>query len=187
MAKIELSPERALRLLVPGPVVLLTAQFRGQPNVMPAAWVMPASYRPPMVSMAVYTETFTRYLLARSQEFIINIPGRPLAEAVWGCGQVSGKDVDKFARFGLTPVEGKRVTAPWVDECLAHIECGVVESFEAGDHALILGQVIGVWAEEQAFETSWKLEEEEMAPLHHLGGRTFAILGEPFTVLDQAP
>ena len=186
MAKIELPQERALRLLVPGPVVLLTAQYRGQPNVMPAAWITPASYRPPMVVAAVYTETLTHYLATRSQEFIVNIPGRPLAEAVWGCGQVSGRDVDKFVRYKLTPVEGKRVTAPWVDECLAHVECGLVESFQAGDHALLLGQVIGAWVEEEAFDTSWKLEEEEMVPLHHLGGRGFALLRDSFVVPGDA-
>lgn len=185
MAKRELELESCLRLLAPGPVVLITAQFRGKPNAMPAAWVAPASYRPPMAVAAVYTETHTHYLISRSQEFVLNIPGRPLAEKVWACGQVSGRDVDKFAHCGLTPAEGHHVTAPWIEECLAHLECGLVEIYPAGDHALLLGEVTGAWAEEEAFaEGHWQLETEEMLPLHHLGGRRFAVLGKAFTVSE---
>jgi flavin reductase (DIM6/NTAB) family NADH-FMN oxidoreductase RutF len=42
-------------------------------------------------------------------------------------GTCSGLDVDKFARFGLTPVAAKHVPAPLIQECLANIECQVVD------------------------------------------------------------
>mgnify|MGYP005840488079 CR=1 FL=1 len=185
MAKREVPLTGCLRLLEAGPVTLLTSQFRGQPDVMTAAWVAPVSHRPPLVAAAVSPLHHTHYLIGKSQEFVINVPARPLADRVMLCGTLSGRDVDKFARAGLTAVNGRRVTVPWVDECLAHLECGVVEAYETGDHTLFIGEVIGAWAEEEAFDEFWKLETEELSPLHHLGGRHFARLADRFAVGEE--
>lgn len=185
MAKKEIDLEGCLRLLEPGPITLLTSQYRGQPNVMAAAWLCPASYRPPMIAVAISPLTNTHYLISRSQEFVVNIPPRPLAEQVLICGRHSGRDVDKFVRAGLTAVDGRRVTVPWVDECLAHLECGVVDARDLGDHTLFLGEIVGAWAEEEAFVELWQLESEELSPLQHLGGPTFAVLGGRFTVTPE--
>jgi flavin reductase (DIM6/NTAB) family NADH-FMN oxidoreductase RutF len=185
MAKKEVPLEGCLRLIQPGPIVLLTAQYRGQPDVMAAAWVTPVSHRPPMLVVSVSPLHHTHYLISKSQEFVVNVPGRPLAEQVMICGTFSGRDVDKFARARLTMVDGHRVSVPWVDECLAHLECGLVEAYEAGDHTLFLGEIVGAWAEEEAFDEFWKLESEELTPLQHLGARHFAVLAGRFTVSEQ--
>ncbi len=185
MAKTEIALTGCLRLLEPGPVTLVTAQYRGQPDVMAAAWVSPASYRPPMVVAAISALNNTHYLISRSQELTINIPGRPLADQVMLCGSYSGRDVDKFVRAGLTAVDGRRVTVPWVDECLAHLECGLIDAIDTGDHTLFLGEIVGAWAEEAAFDEVWKLEEEELSPLLHLGARHFCIPGKRFAVREE--
>ena len=54
-------------------------------------------------------------------------PDRDILDTVVGIGTCSGADTDKFARFGLTPVAGQCVRAPLVKECLANIECTVVD------------------------------------------------------------
>jgi flavin reductase (DIM6/NTAB) family NADH-FMN oxidoreductase RutF len=185
MAKKEIALAGCLRLLEPGPITLLTSQYRGQPDVMAAAWVIPASHRPPLVVAAVSQLHNTHYLISRGQEFVVNVPGRPLADQVMLCGTLSGRDVDKFARARLTALDGRRVTVPWVAECLAHLECGLVEAYEAGDHTLFLGEVIGAWADEEAFDEFWKLEAEELSPLQHLGARHFAVLGGRFEVREE--
>ncbi len=182
MAKVEIPLAGCLRLLAPGPAALVTAQYHGRPGVMAAAWLAPASYAPPMVALAVSPLRNTHFLIAKSQEFVLNLPGRPLAERVDYCGRVSARDVDKFAQAPLTPIDGRRVTVPWVDECLAHLECGVVQAHEVGDHTVFIGEVIGAWAEEEAFDDTWKLEAEEMSPLLHLGADQYAIPGSKFAV-----
>ncbi len=185
VAKREIALEGCLRLLEPGPITLLTAQYRGQPGVMAAAWIVPASHRPPMLALAVSPLHNTHYLISKGQELVVNVPGRPLADQVMLCGTLSGRDVDKFARAGLTAVAGRRVTVPWVEECLAHLECGLVEAYEAGDHTLFLAEVVGAWADEDAFDGgTWTLASEELSPLQHLGGREFALLAGRFSVRE---
>jgi flavin reductase (DIM6/NTAB) family NADH-FMN oxidoreductase RutF len=182
MAKVELPLTGCLRLLAPGPVVLLSAQYRGRPGLMAAAWLAPAGYAPPLVAVAVSPLANTHYLIGKAQEFVLNIPGRPLAEQVMLAGTLSGRDVDKFARSGLTPVDGRRVTAPWVSECLAHLECGLLQAHDLPDHTLFIGEVVGAWAEEEAYDGAWTLAADELCPLLHLGAEHFAVPAGRFTL-----
>jgi flavin reductase (DIM6/NTAB) family NADH-FMN oxidoreductase RutF len=59
-------------------------------------------------------------MLKRSEECVLNIPARPLAEQVIKCGRLSGREVDKIKQLNLRLESGRRIEAPWVDGCLAH-------------------------------------------------------------------
>ena len=168
------------RLLAPRPVCLLTTRYKGQVNVMTIAWVCPVSLEPPLVVMAVHPSCYTHDMLRRSEECVLNIPGRPLVEQVLRCGTASGQDLDKIASLGLTLESGHRLEVPWIGECLAHLECAVVDLVAPGDHTVFVAEVLGGWAEEEAFDTVWLAPEdgEELLPLHHLGGRQFCLMGE---------
>jgi flavin reductase (DIM6/NTAB) family NADH-FMN oxidoreductase RutF len=168
---------RATRLINPGPVVLVTARYKDRVNAMPAAWVVPLSINPPLVGVALQHERYTFDLVKRSQQFALNIPGRPLADAVVKLGSVSGHDVpDKLSLSGLTLSDAQQISSPVIEECLGWIECGLVDALDVGDHILIVGEVLAAKAEEEAFDEAWLLEEEELKPLHHLGGSLFAVL-----------
>ncbi len=175
---------RANRLINPGPVVLLTARYKDRINVMPAAWAVPLSKNPPLVGVAVHPARYTHRLIEHSREFALNVPGRGLAEAVVELGSVSGHKVaDKFALVGLTLAEPEATTAPLIEDCLAWLECAVVDTLDAGDHTLFVGEVLAARAEQEAFGSAWLLPEDRMMkPLHHLGSNLFAVLDESFEI-----
>lgn len=174
------------RLLAPRPAVLLTTHYRDRDNVMTAAWVCPVSKRPPLIVAAVHPARYTNDLLRRSEELVLNVAGRGLIEPVVACGTFSGAEVDKFSACGLSTENGHHVAAPWISECLAHLECAIVSVLEPGDHTLFIAQVLGAWVEEDAFDEVWRVSssDEELLPLHHLGGEHFGLLG---VALRQAP
>jgi len=176
--KVEIPLSQAIRLINPGPVVLVTARYKDAVNVMAAAWTTPISHAPPLVGVSISPRRFTHDLIKRSGEFVLNVPGRNLLEQVELCGSLSGRDVDKFKEARLTPVDAKEVRAPLIEECLGHLECAVVEALDLGDHTLFVGQVVAAWAEKEAFDDTWLLEDEEAKPLHHLGGAYFGVLEE---------
>jgi flavin reductase (DIM6/NTAB) family NADH-FMN oxidoreductase RutF len=181
--KVEIPLGRANRLINPGPVVLVTARDGDRAGVMPAAWAVPLSKSPPLVGLALSTRHFTHDLIKRSQQFALNVPGLPLAETVVKLGSVSGWDVgDKFAPVDLRLTKAQHVEAPLIDECLAWLECTVVDTFQVGDHSLFVGQVLGAWVEEDAFEQTWLLDDDDLKPLHHLGGDVFAVLEQRLIV-----
>lgn len=183
MGKIDIDLSRATRLLEPGCIALVTAKHRGKQNVMVAAWVTPVSSDPPLVALAVYPARHTHDLIEKSGAFALNIPPRPLAETVKKIGDASGEDVDKFLRFKLDAYEGKQVSAPLISECVGHLECGVVDRFQTGNHTLFIGEIVAASAEQSAFDGErWTLADEAVKPLHHLGGNVYALLDEPLTV-----
>ena len=182
--KKEIPLAQAHRLLSPHPVCLLTVRYKGRVNVMSIAWVCPVSMEPPLVALAIHPSSYTHDMLKRSEEAVLNIPGRALAEQVLKCGTLSGESVDKLKVTELALSPGHHVGAPWIEACLAHIECAVVNMVAPGDHTVFLAEVVGAWAEEEAFGDFWLEPEdnEELHPLHHLGGRHFGLMGKVITL-----
>ena len=181
--KREVRLDQVHRLLAPSPVCLLTTRYKGRTNVMALGWVCPISLEPPLVVLAIHPATYTHDMLRRSAECVLNIPGRALVEQTLKCGEVSGEDEDKIALTGLTLELGQRVDVPWIAECLAHVEGAVVDVLAPGDHSLFIVEVAGAWVEEDCFEGVWRVPaaDEELLPLHHLGGRLFGVLGQAVT------
>ncbi|MFQ5594663.1 MAG: flavin reductase family protein [Anaerolineae bacterium] len=168
---------QAYRLLQPGTVALVTTRYLDKINVMPASWVAPVSFHPPLIGVAVAPANLTHDLIRRSEVFALNIPGRPLAEQVDRAGCISGRDVDnKLAALGLTAAEAGEIEVPLIEECLAHIECGLVQAIPLGDHVWLVGQVLAAQADDEAFDETWLLgEDEETRPLLHLGGPIYTL------------
>lgn len=174
--KKEIPVDMAYRLINHGCVLLVTAAHRDRTNVMTLAWQTPLSVRPPLVGICVAMPHLTHELIAASEEFALNVPGAGLLAAVRVCGRLSGREHDKFKEAGLTPVAGKKVRAPLIAECLAHIECGVVARHKAGDHTFFVGEVLAASAEEELFSDHWA-ERPEAATIHHLGGDWYYFSG----------
>jgi flavin reductase (DIM6/NTAB) family NADH-FMN oxidoreductase RutF len=178
----ELSVERANRLINHGPTVLVTSKHQEKSNIMTAAWCMPVSHKPPMVAVSIGPTRFSHELILQSREFAINVPNSKLLKQIWCCGTKSGRTADKFALCGLTPVAGKHIEAPLIDECLGAIECRVGSRTTAGDHSILVGEVLAAWAKPGIFEERLRVEKEEAQTLHHLGGKEFCVPGEIVTI-----
>ncbi len=169
---------RVCRLLHPQIAALIACRSKeGRANVMTAAWAMPVSADPPMVAVSISPKRYSHKLISETGEFTVNIPSVELLDAVFYCGTVSGREVDKFEEAGLTPVRGEVVDAPVIAECAASLECRVVESVDAGDHTLFIGEVVAVHVKEGVFE---EVYSEEFEPLLHLGGSLFCTTGKRF-------
>ncbi len=168
MRKRALPLERVYQLLEPGPVVLLTTARKGRANVMTLSWHAMLDFVPPLVCLVVSRQDYSRGLLNPTKQCVINIPDAPLARAVVGVGNCSGRDADKFARFGLTKVPATVVRPPMIQECFASLECRVVDSSMADVYDLFVVEVIAAWADSRA---------ENPRTLHHRGLGNFMIAG----------
>jgi flavin reductase (DIM6/NTAB) family NADH-FMN oxidoreductase RutF len=178
---------RAFRLLQPGPVALVTARYRDKDNLLPVAWAAPVSYDPPRLGIAIAPTHLTYDLIRRSEVFALNFPGRPLAEQVNRAGVLSGRDVDdKLSEVGLTPAEADEIDVPLIEECVAHIECGLVGAFDLGDHVWLVGEVVAATADDEAFDETWLISEDEAKnPLWYLGGSRYASPAEPIELARE--
>src|SRR5450759_4876250 len=105
------------RLLEPGPVVMVTTACNGRANIMTMSWHMMIDFEPPIIGCVISDRNYTFEILKATKECVLNIPTVELAEQVVKCGNTSGRKVDKFNAFALTPMAAACVKAPLIDEC----------------------------------------------------------------------
>ena len=118
-----------------------------KPNMMTAAWVGICCSQPPCVTVSLRKATYTYHNIMAKKAFTVNIPSRNYIKATDYFGMVSGKDVDKLAATGLTPVKGDHVDAPYIKEFPVAVECKLVNTLELGLHTMFIGEIIDVKAD----------------------------------------
>ena len=173
MARKSFPLSKVYRLLEPGPVVMLSTAGKGRPNVMTMSWHTMIDFEPPLVGIVVSDRSFTFGILEATRECVINIPTVELAREAAGCGNTSGRKVDKFGAFGLTPAAASRVGAPLIEECYANLECTVVDTGMVARYDLFILEVVKAWIDPSV---------RRPRTLHHLGGRDFMVAGETITL-----
>jgi flavin reductase (DIM6/NTAB) family NADH-FMN oxidoreductase RutF len=169
MAKRSLALSRVYGLLEPGPVLLLTTAHKGRANVMTLSWHTMMEFEPPLVGCVVSGKDFSFAALKATRECVLNIPTVELAQQVVGCGNCSGREVDKFQRFGLTPLPAKLVAAPLIAECWARLECRVVDTRLLNRYNFFVLEVVQAWIDPL---------RKDPRTLHHRGHGAFMLAGE---------
>jgi len=175
--KVRVRRNLAKRLLNHGPAVLVTSFYRGRPNVATIAWTMPLDSDPPRIALVIGEGNYSFECITKTGDFAINVPPVGLKKAVIGAGSVSGKRVDKFKKFGLTPIKARKITAPLIEECIGHLECRLIDPDLAGKYNLFLADVVAVSVTKGTFKERWLVETEGVKTIHHLGGNFFTYPG----------
>lgn len=127
-------------------------------NVIAVSFCMPVSKEPPLIACAIGKKAYSSQLIENTKEFIVNVPTKELEAKTYYCGYHSGHEVDKFKETGLTPKPARKLRAPIIEECVAHMECKVVQEFETGDKNLFVGEVIEAYADEKVVKGEKKIE-----------------------------
>jgi len=145
----------------------------GQPNIIAIAWLVPVSISPPLVGMSIGPTHHSYGLIRTTGEFVINIAPHKIAQQALFCGRRSGRDVDKFAATGLTPGQAQLVRPPIIEECLAHLECRVVQEVEIGDHRFVVGKVLAAYTRPGVLDDNGLYDLSQVQLLLHLGRNRF--------------
>ncbi len=121
--------EEVLTYVEPGPVTLISTSDGGKCNLMTITWTMASSFSQDLViTSGPWNMSFETII--KTKECVVAIPPVSLLRTAVEIGMVSGRDVDKFKRFQLTPIKGEVVESPLIEECLASIECTLTEHIE---------------------------------------------------------
>jgi flavin reductase (DIM6/NTAB) family NADH-FMN oxidoreductase RutF len=156
---------KAFTLIEPGPVVFITTNDGEKNNIMTISWTMVVDFTP-IFALTTGSWNYSYTALRKSKECVIAIPTADMIDQVVGVGTCSGADTDKFEKFGLTPVKGKHVRAPLIKECLANIECKVIDIVKR--HNIVVLEGVAAY-----FDSSRK----EQRTLHAVGDGTLVVDG----------
>lgn len=130
------------RFIEPGPIVLVSSSYKEQRTIMTMGWHMIMEMEPSLIGCYIWSENFSSLLIRKSRECVINLPTLEIAKETVGCGNCSGRDVDKFEKFGLTPLSGTAVKAPLIKECYANFECRLVDTSLIKKFSLFVFEVV---------------------------------------------
>ena len=161
----ELKLSKAFTLIESGPVVLVTTHDGQKDNIMTISWTMVLDFTPVFaITTGEWNHSFAA--LRKNRECVIAIPTVDMLDKVVGIGTCSGKDTDKFTKFKLTPVQGKVVRSPLIKECLANIECKVIDIIKK--HNIVVLKAVAA-----CIDTTRK----EKRTVHAVGDGTFIVDG----------
>ena len=160
---------KVYQLLEPGPVVLLTTAHKGRANIMTMSWHMMVEFEPPLIACVVSNANHSFAALRATRECVIALPAVRLARKVVAVGNCSGRDTDKFAQFGLTPLSAEGISPPLIAECFANLECRVVDTRLVSRYCLFILEVLKAWRDPS---------QKNPKTIHHHGYGTFVIDGE---------
>ncbi|GBR07261.1 flavin reductase family protein [Acetobacter oeni] len=174
----EFPVSKVYRLLEPGPVVLVTTRARnGTPDIMTMGFHMVIRHdSPPLLGCIIGPWDHSYTALRDTGECVIAIPGADLAEIMVDIGNCSGRDTDKFARFGFTQSPAKTVSAPLTENCLANIECRVADTTMVDRLSLWILEPQAAWINP---------DRPEQRTLHHRGDGTFTIDGPVISLRER--
>jgi flavin reductase (DIM6/NTAB) family NADH-FMN oxidoreductase RutF len=163
MKKMQIS--KAFTLMESGPVVFITTNDGEKHNIMTISWTMVSDFTP-IFAITTGPWNYSYAALRKCRECVIAIPTVDLIDQVVGVGTCSGIDTDKFKKFGLTPMKGKHVKAPLIKECLANIECKVIDIVKKHNIVVLEGKA-----------AYFDISRKEKRNIHAIGDGTFVVDG----------
>lgn len=178
----------ARTLVYPTPAFIVgTYDKMGKPNAATVAWGGICCSKPPCVAISLRKATYSYGNIIEQEAFTVSIPSADYVREADYFGIVSGRDEDKFARTGLTPVKSDLVNAPYVKEFPVVLECRVLHTIEIGLHTQFIGEIMDVKADEECIGADGLPDVERVRPViflpeHHRYRLVGKDAGEAFSI-----
>jgi len=153
-------------LAVPSPVWIVgTYDAAGKPNLMTAAWGGICCSKPPSVCVSLRAATYSHQAIIDRASFTVGIPHTDQVAIADYLGIATGRDTDKFAAAGLTPLAAEHVDAPLAAEFPLSLECRLSHTVELGLHTLFVGEILDVKAEEEVLGENGRPCIDQVSPI----------------------
>lgn len=164
-------------MIYPLPAVLVSCgACEEEYNMLTVAWTGTVCTQPPMCYISVRPERHSYGIISRTGEFVINLTTAAMARATDWCGVRSGRDCNKFAECGLTPLPAEKVAAPIIAQSPVSIECRVRQVIRLGSHDMFIAEVVNVQVDDSLIDPqSGKFDLERARLLVYSHGEYFEL------------
>jgi flavin reductase (DIM6/NTAB) family NADH-FMN oxidoreductase RutF len=153
-------------LVYPTPVFIVgTYDNAGKPNAMTAAWGGICCSKPPCVAVSLRKARYSYDNLVERKAFTVNIASENYVKESDYFGIASGRNKDKFAATGLTPVASEQVDAPFIEEFPFALECRLLHTLEIGVHVQFVGEIVDIKAEEDMLNDKGVPDIDKVKPI----------------------
>lgn len=187
-------------IVVPRPIGWISSlDMDGNVNLAPYSQFNNLGYDPPYVMFSASHKSSNGELkdsvanIVRTGEFVCNMATYDLRDAVARSSEIEDAAVDEMAAVGLTPAPSQLVKPPRVAESPVHLECRFYTTLTLpGYHHVntthvIVGQVLGVHINDDAFTADGKLDVARLRPLARMGYQDYTSVDAVFEITPQGP
>ena len=130
--------EKAFGKILNG-VFVVTTKKGDRVNGMTAAWVSRASFKPPMLTVSIGKTRYSHELIKDSGVFAVNALSDKQIAIGKHFGFRSGRKTDKFEGVEY---ETRKTGSPILPDTSCYFDCRVVNTCDAGDHTIFIGEVV---------------------------------------------
>ncbi|MCL2150212.1 MAG: flavin reductase family protein [Dehalococcoidia bacterium] len=157
----------------PRVAAIITSRDKDKTNAMTVAWHTPVSYDPPLFAIAIAPKRYSYQLISSSKEFAVNFMPAARAEEVAAVGGSGGGDMDKLRSFRLSSDRPAKTLVPILHAAYAAYECRLVEDRPCGDHRLLIGEIVAVHWQKNAFMEDGSPDLARINPLLYIGNEHY--------------
>lgn len=139
--------KKAILRHFPYGLYVVTVAHNGDEHGMTANWLTQASFEPPMAVVAIENTSKTIGMIRESHHFAVNLLLSGQRELAGKLGRSSEKAPQKLK--GIKTKPGPVFGTPVLVDGLGWVECRVVATLPAGDHTLVLGEIVAAAVEHE--------------------------------------
>jgi len=133
----EAAKKTALRM-IPYGIYILTAKSGNDVAAATVNWVTQTSFEPPLIVVAIKSDSGAYALIKKTQVFALNMLGKGQAPVGFTFFKPAALDGDKISG---EPFKLGANGSPILSNAIASIECKVTSIVEQGDHHVFVAQV----------------------------------------------
>lgn len=159
-------------------IIVTTMDHMGDVNAAPFSFVMPVSMDPPIIAFACSPDRETLENIRSTGEFVVNVPTAEMIRGLLVCLKKFPPGVNEILAAGLTEDPPKRVAPPRIRECVAWFECRKTNEVVAGDHIIVLGEVLAAEVDDRLIDKAGNINMLSSNVLMHVGGPIFSTPGK---------
>ncbi|MCK5573528.1 MAG: flavin reductase, partial [Bacteroidetes bacterium] len=100
-------------------------------------WATQVSFQPPLVALAVENESRMRESIQHSRLFSINFLSAGAKESAKNYARSASRPDDGLAKYALS-----KSGIPFVEEAVGSIGCKLIQTYQTGDHLMMVGEVV---------------------------------------------
>jgi flavin reductase (DIM6/NTAB) family NADH-FMN oxidoreductase RutF len=188
-------PQVMYRLLigsvVPRPIAFVsTMSPAGVLNLAPFSFFNAFCADPPIVGFCPVWRTPAKDTITNvraTREFVVNVVGEEIAEAMNVCSAEFPAEVDEFQQSNLTPIPSVIVKPPRVKESKINMECSLLQIVDFSEKpnggSLVLGQIVRMHVEDGLINDSYQIDADKLRAIGRMGGPEYARTRDRFAMV----
>lgn len=137
--------KKAILRHFPYGLYVITVAHDGEDHGMTANWLTQAAFDPPMAVVAIENTSKTIGMIRDSHHFAINLLQSSQRDLAAKLGRSSEQAPQKLKGIKTKPAPVS--ATPVLVDALGWVECRVVATLPAGDHTLVLGEIVAASVE----------------------------------------